>query len=246
MRGDKKQTRKTKIEGLIATRLAIAGVWIIAEGDIRDQLIGEWLAFHLMRKDGAVSKGVRMIRARYFDLLRVSIRPGIISRFTSEDSREHPHKQFERAHFLREMIRGVSLVFQRSILRAFAASIAICAWFGLSNHCLLTAAPRPLAPEKSEGCPMHAQKQLPKPSHSTDLPCCKTLAATPVLVITHAAKNCFAVGQVEFCDDRSLIFPGVHLTAGVVLDTGPPPTASTFAELVLQRSIFAHAPPILA
>jgi hypothetical protein len=142
------------------------------------------------------------------------------------------------------MIRGVSFAFRRSILRACATSIAICAWFGLSNHCVLTAAPRALAPEKNEGCPMHAQKQQPKPSHSTDLPCCKTLAATRVLAITHAAKNCFAVGQIEFPDDRSLIFPGVHLTAGVVLDTGPP-GAPTFAELVLQRSILAHAPPVL-
>ena len=76
MRGVKSQTGKTKIEGLIATRLAIAGIWIIAEGDIRDQLIREWLAFHLMRKDGAVSKGVSMVRARDFDLLRTSNRRG--------------------------------------------------------------------------------------------------------------------------------------------------------------------------
>src|SRR5205807_9829497 len=75
-RGVKSQTGKTKIEGFIATRLAITGIWIIAEGDIRDQLIGEWLAFHLMRKDGAVSKGVSMVRARDFDLLRTSNRRG--------------------------------------------------------------------------------------------------------------------------------------------------------------------------
>jgi len=142
------------------------------------------------------------------------------------------------------MIRGVNLVFWRSILRACAASIAISAWLGLSNHCVLTAAPRPLASEKGEGCPMHGHKQPPKPSHSPDLPCCKTLAATRVLAITHVAKNCFAVGQIEFCAEQSLILPGVHLTAGVVLDTGPP-AAPTFAELVLQRSILAHAPPIL-
>ena len=92
---------------------------------------------------------------------------------------------------------------------------------------------------------MHAQKQPPEPSHSTDLPCCKTLAATRALAITYAAKDCFAVGQIEFCDDRSVIFPAVHLTAGVVLDTGPP-GAPTFAELVLQRSVLAHAPPFLA
>jgi len=52
--------------------LAITGVSVIAEGDIRDQLIGEWLAFHLMRKDGAVSKGVSVVRARDFHLVRLS------------------------------------------------------------------------------------------------------------------------------------------------------------------------------
>ena len=36
MRGVKSQTGKTKVESLIATRLAITGVRIIAEGDIRD------------------------------------------------------------------------------------------------------------------------------------------------------------------------------------------------------------------
>jgi hypothetical protein len=169
----------------------------------------------------------------------------IINRFIPKVSHDHLHKQFERAHFLREMICGVSLILERPILRASAAVIAICAWFGLSNHCVLTAAPQPLAPKTSEGCPMHAQKQAPKPSHSTDLPCCKTLAATRVLAITHVAKNCFAVGQIEFCDDQSRVFPGIYLTARVVLDTGPP-CAPTFAELVLQRSIRAHAPPFLA
>jgi len=91
---------------------------------------------------------------------------------------------------------------------------------------------------------MHAHKQPPKPSHSANLPCCKTLAATRLLAIPHVAKNCFAIGQIEFSDEQSLIFPSVHFTAGVVLDTGPPASA-TFAELVLQRSILAHAPPIL-
>ena len=92
---------------------------------------------------------------------------------------------------------------------------------------------------------MHAQKKAPKPSHSTDLPCCKTLAANRVLTFTQAAKNYFAIAQIEFCHEQSLILPAVHLRAGVVLDTGPP-AAATFAELVLQRSILAHAPPILA
>ena len=186
---------------------------------------------------------ISIYSARAIDAVN-AIKTKIISRFTSEDSHEHSHKQFERAQFLREMIHGVSLTFRSSILRACAASIAICAWFALSNHCVLTAASRPLTCENSEGFPMHAHKQPPKPSHSANLPCCKTLAATRVLAIPHVAKNCFAIGQIEFSDEQSLIFPSVHFTAGVVLDTGPPASA-TFAELVLQRSILAHAPPIL-
>src|SRR5438552_1719657 len=107
-----------------------------------------------MRKDGAVSKSIGMVRARYFDLLRESKGPinasktKVINRFISEVPHEQSHKQFEYVQFLREMMRGVSLVFQRSILRACAASIAICVWFGLSNHCVLTSAARPLASEK--------------------------------------------------------------------------------------------------
>jgi hypothetical protein len=42
-----------------------------------------------------------------------------------------------------------------------------------------------------------------------------------------------------------LIARSLRTAAPLLLDTGPP-GARSFAELILQRSLLAHAPPILA
>ena len=65
------QTRKDKVECLVAPGLAIAGVGIIAECYACDHLVSKMVAFDLMRNDGAISERVRLIRANDFDALSV-------------------------------------------------------------------------------------------------------------------------------------------------------------------------------
>ena len=66
-----KQTRKNKVECLVAPGLAIAGVGIIAECYACDHLVSKMVAFDLMRNRVAISERVRLIRANDFDALSV-------------------------------------------------------------------------------------------------------------------------------------------------------------------------------
>jgi hypothetical protein len=76
--------------------------------------------------------------------------------------------------------------------------------------------------------------------------CCKTLRAT---LNTSAKKlapcdtSLFAL-QLYFVAPVILSSDSRLATRGVEFDTGPPGSL-TFAELILQRSILAHAPPFL-
>ena len=124
--------------------------------------------------------------------------------------------------------------------RCVTVAIAICSWFAISNHCALAALETRADSAKNE-CPFHS-----KPAKHSHVQCCKILrAVTPVI-----AKN-WARDDAKFSDFdlRFEEFALIALSGGtktpLLLDTGPP-DASTFAELTLQRSLLAHAPPILA
>jgi hypothetical protein len=128
--------------------------------------------------------------------------------------------------------------------RSFTVLFTIAAWLCLSNHCALGLAPTSSSTsEESEAgaCPMHSAPAKKKPAENP--PCCKDLRATAV----HAVKNFGAqAGQlVGVSDYAPAIFqtPPRLVTAVKGLDTGPPGCYS-FAELVLQKSMLSHAPPV--
>lgn len=128
--------------------------------------------------------------------------------------------------------------------RSVFALVTIAAWFCLSNHCALgLALPAPEAATTAEtgGCPMHSSPAKKTPVSKT--PCCKDLRAVVAKYVTKARP--FAVRLVGPNDYATEIFrlpPRVALEIGG-LDTGPPGCFS-FAELVLQESMRAHAPPV--
>ncbi len=116
----------------------------------------------------------------------------------------------------------------------------IFSWIAISNHCAFAAVAAhtetPLA-----ACPFH-----PKPAKQKEqstLQCCKILRA----VVSTAAKS-WVRDQASFCDvdlyleNFVLIATPRNAPLPLLLDTGPP-RARSFAELILQRCIFAHAPP---
>ena len=120
--------------------------------------------------------------------------------------------------------------------------LMIAAWVCLSNHCALGLnAPPPDSVAEAGQCPMHSAPAKQKPA--THLPCCKDLraVASPVVKsVAAVAKQ--IVGSQDYAAEIFLP-PAPHVAIETfALDTGPP-RATTFAESVLQRSIFAHAPP---
>jgi hypothetical protein len=134
-----------------------------------------------------------------------------------------------------------------SMPRLLIAIITIVAWFFISNHCVL--AEFKGAPKAEASChqPCCGDQPPAKTKSESAVECCKTLGAT----LSGAAKDFAGYDTSLFAIQFYFIGP-ITLTkdSGLTLsvlefDTGPP-FAKTFAELTLQRSILAHAPPSLA
>lgn len=150
-------------------------------------------------------------------------------------------KRFEHLSIWADRIGVVSHHTGR-VSRFFLVIMTMAAWFAISNHCVLGAI------EAQAGKPMaHCHGHQPSPAQSPggdqESPCCKTLRATVATPVkapeVQPDASLFVydfVAQIHAFDDRQL--EGVSYFS----DTGPP-GSSTFAELVLQRSILAHAPP---
>jgi hypothetical protein len=153
---------------------------------------------------------------------------------------------------LNESTRSVTnyLVKQSPITRAARALLsllAVVAWLHAANHCavagMLSAAAKVSAEEPS--CPNHKAPAEDEKSDGCDASsCCKSLAA-PVSVAKAATNyDLFSFVSDDFPAVADLKFGERHLATIAEIDTGPPDCFS-FAEAVLQRSILAHAPPLL-
>ncbi|HKS03817.1 MAG TPA: hypothetical protein VJR49_00555 [Chthoniobacterales bacterium] len=124
------------------------------------------------------------------------------------------------------------------------ALIVICSWIAVSNHCAFAA----VAPEIEKAqpeCPFHSKPAKQK-EHSSQVQCCKVLRA-----IAFAKTKDWARDDAKFChanfpgEATALVVYPSRAPAPLLLDTGPP-AAFSFAELTLQRSLLAHAPPFVA
>jgi hypothetical protein len=128
---------------------------------------------------------------------------------------------------------GTALVF---------ALIAIVAWLSLSNHCALgLTVPTAEAAESIEGgCPMHRAPVKKKPA--ANLPCCKDVRAVLAKGVAAVTPGLQLIGSRPYATQT---FPPAGRLAFAIenLDTGPPGCFS-FAESVLQESMFSHAPPL--
>lgn len=133
----------------------------------------------------------------------------------------------------------------RHLARAAIVLLMVVAWFVASDHCALVGALlHPVAKSAAqESCPGHSPQPEKKQSGG-ELPCCKTLVATTVPVKVSPAYDASQfVLQPYLAADFQLVFVASDAPAAE-LDTGPP-ELRTFAESVLQRSLLAHAPPVL-
>jgi len=130
-------------------------------------------------------------------------------------------------------------------IRSVGVVIAICSWIAVSNHCAFAAVASESANAQSE-CPFHSKpaKQKQPPSQ---MQCCKTLHAVVVV-----QSKAWERDQAKFRDVTlpfqvvSLLACSTQAVAPLLLDTGPPLHAFSFAELILQQSLLALAPPFVA
>jgi hypothetical protein len=121
--------------------------------------------------------------------------------------------------------------------------LTITAWILLSNHCALGLSGTVVSSgSETGGCPMHSAPAKEKPA--ANLPCCKELRAVGTQIVKSvAAVAKELVGSRDYVAEDFLPPPRLTIEA-FALDTGPP-GAFSFAELVLQRSFLAHAPPVV-
>jgi hypothetical protein len=131
----------------------------------------------------------------------------------------------------------------KSAARGAIVVVAICSWFTISNHCAF-AALATKTDAASHGCPFHSK---PKEKPSAGAQCCKILrAVAPVATKSWARDDTKLSGADDFNSESALVIAYSRTTpVPLFLDTGPPGVRS-FAELILQRSLLAHAPPSLA
>ena len=128
--------------------------------------------------------------------------------------------------------------------RSVVAVLAICSWIAVSNHCAFAAVTSKIDKAQTD-CPFHSQPAKQK-EQSAQVQCCKVLRA-----VAFAKTKDWARDDAKFCNATFpvqstvfVVYPSRTL-APLLLDTGPP-AAFSFAELILQQSLLAHAPPVSA
>jgi len=132
----------------------------------------------------------------------------------------------------------------KASVRCVGVTIAICSWIALSNHCAFAAIAGEINTAQTE-CPFHSKPAKQK-EQSSQVQCCKVLRA----VVLAKTKD-WARDDAKFCDANLPVQAGAFVAyssptlAPLLLDTGPPLRAFSFAELILQRSLFTHAPPFV-
>ena len=132
----------------------------------------------------------------------------------------------------------------KTITRYAGVAIAICSWIAISNHCAFAAVTTDIDKAQTE-CPFHSKPAKQK-EQSSQVQCCRILRA-----LVFAKDRTWTRDDARFAaanfpiQTDSLAACSLRAVVPLLLDTGPP-GAFSFAELILQQSLFAHAPPFLA
>jgi hypothetical protein len=132
----------------------------------------------------------------------------------------------------------------RAGARSLIVAITICSWIAVSNHCAFAAVAKEIDKAQAE-CPFHSKpaKQKEQPPH---VECCKILRAVVFAKTKDWGRDDGKFGESNFAAQANTFVPYSSRTVEpLLLDTGPPGIFS-FAELILQSSLLAHAPPFVA
>ncbi|PYI41503.1 MAG: hypothetical protein DMF12_10020 [Verrucomicrobia bacterium] len=131
----------------------------------------------------------------------------------------------------------------KASMRWAVVAIVVCSWIAISNHCAFAAlaAKTELA---QAACPFHSKPAKQK-QQTAQVQCCKILRAVVLAKTKRWARDDADFSDVDLRGEEfALVALLSNAQASSSLDTGPP-DAHSFAELILQQSLFAHAPPSL-
>jgi hypothetical protein len=128
-------------------------------------------------------------------------------------------------------------------MRCVGVAIAICSWIAVSNHCAFAAVATEINTAQTE-CPFHSKPAKQK-EQSSQVQCCKILRAVVFAKTKDWARHDAKFSDVNFPVQKGFVAYSWRAVPPLLLDTGPP-GAFSFAELILQSSLLAHAPPFVA
>jgi hypothetical protein len=137
-------------------------------------------------------------------------------------------------------------LFQHRLVRLPIVAIGAAAWLLISNHCALEAIQASVeVPMPSCHAASPAHQAPAQDDQECAVECCKVLRATLLTI----SKNLAAADTLAFVAHTYVALPVPRTVESEPIsifewDTGPP--GAGFAELVLQQSILAHAPPSLS
>ena len=124
---------------------------------------------------------------------------------------------------------------------AIIMTVAV-AWLFASNHCALAAVESPAKPASEHAC-CHSDRGASQTPGQT-MQCCEALAApvpnaiaAPAVHLQELQPAWLQAVRVEGSAEAPI------LAADFASATGPPRGALSFALLILNRSLLAHAPP---
>jgi hypothetical protein len=132
-------------------------------------------------------------------------------------------------------------------IRISVVLTTIVAWLTISNLCALGA--MIAAKTQSQMAQTHCHGSQPTPAKKDgdkEMPCCKVLRATVAKDGSIVQDPVMLAQPIQYPAIVEILLFSSLQPSGISneLDTGPP-FVSSFAELILQRSLFSHAPPFL-
>jgi hypothetical protein len=125
----------------------------------------------------------------------------------------------------------------RTLPRLAVILAVLGAWLFASNHCALAA----LAAADEHAC-CHRTEDAPVQESMTE--CCQALSA-PLPAVAAAPVVELFVLHPAWNERAEILLPREDVPACREYSAHGPPGAMAFAELVLQRSLLAHAPPVV-
>lgn len=129
----------------------------------------------------------------------------------------------------------------KRFIRCAAVLIAISSWIAVSNHCAFAAVASQTNARQSK-CPFHSKPEKQN-EQSSNVQCCRILRAVVLAKGKPWARDEMRFDAVSFpIATDAVVACQPRVAVPLLLDTGPP-GAFSFAELILQRSLLAHAPP---